>query len=244
MELIDPIKSLHTDKTIPEIDTAKANVIFDIVFGLTKAQALLVAHDLDLFSIIDKNNSISLEEISTLLDIQPRPTQALLSMCASLALVALNAEHKFELTEIAKHFLLKKSPFYIGGALDITLINGEIYSFKSFRHAIQNNSSQVYQGKDLFQTNEEQEELARKFTHAMHCKSMVMANQWPQKIDLSIYKTFLDIGGGSGAHSITTVLKWDHLYAIVYDRPAVCEVAQGKPCLPWAVIAKNKLSIF
>jgi len=223
----------HQAKTNPQEQFAslnysseKASKIFDIVFGMPAAQALHVAHELTLFEIINQHQALSLEEISTILKIQNRPAQALLSMCASLELVNLNKQHKYELTDMAKHFLLKESPFYVGGALDITLMNNEVYLFKSFKQALFNNTSQIYQGKELFKTNEEQEELAKIFTHAMHGKSMAMANVWPKKLDLSNHKTFLDIGGGSAAHSIAATLHWDHLNAIVYEQPAVSKVAE------------------
>ena len=35
----------------------------------------------------------------------------------------------------------------------------------------------------------------------------------------------LDVGGGSGAHSIGAALKWPDLHAIVFDAAPVCEVA-------------------
>ena len=36
----------------------------------------------------------------------------------------------------------------------------------------------------------------------------------------------LDVGGGSGAHSIGALLRWPNLQGIVLDRPPVCEVAR------------------
>lgn len=207
--------------------TEKASKIFDVVFGLPAAQALHVAHELNLFGLLNEATALSLENIANRLKIQSRPAQALLAMCASLDLVCLNPQGQYELSDIAKQFLLKESPFYVGGALDITLMNNEVYSFKSLKEALLNNTSQIYQGKELFKTNEEQHELAKMFTHAMHGKSMAMANVWPPKIDLSAHKTFLDIGGGSGAHSIANALHWNHLNAIVYERPGVAEVAES-----------------
>lgn len=213
--------------SLPKIaDTEKASAIFDVVFGLPAAQAVHVAHELHLFEILAQHSALTLEEIATQLKIQERPAQSLVSMCTSLNLLQLNNQKKFELTDTARHFLLKESPFYVGGALDITLMNGEVYSFKSYRQALIHNTSQVYQGKELFKTNEEQIGLAKAFTHAMHGKSMAMANVWPKKIDLSAHHTFLDIGGGSGAHSITAMLHNANLKAIVYDRPGVCDVAK------------------
>lgn len=224
--MLDTIDDLDVKAKIKFPECEKANSIFNVIFGLPAAQALHVAHKLNLFEMLAKRKEMSLQEISTMLKIELRPTQALISMCAGLGFLRCNRNQKFELTETSTHFLLKESPFYAGGMLDTTLMNSEVYSFKSFEQAIQNNASQVYQGKELFKTNEEQAELAKGFTRCMHGKSMALAGVWPKKINLSAHHRFLDVGGGSGAHSIGAALQWPNLQAIVYDRPVVCEVAE------------------
>src|SRR5262249_21611418 len=49
---------------------------------------------------------------------------------------------------------------------------------------------------------------------------------WPEALDLSMHHMMLDIGGGSGAHSIGATLRWPNLKATVLDIGPVCEVAQ------------------
>ncbi len=48
---------------------------------------------------------------------------------------------------------------------------------------------------------------------------------WPECYDLSENEVMLDIGGGSGVHSIGAVQSWPNLKAVVLDTPQVCEVA-------------------
>jgi len=65
------------------------------------------------------------------------------------------------------------------------------------------------------------------FALAMHSMSMGAALAWPKAIDLSAYQVMLDVGGGSGAHSIGATLQWPHLQALVFDRDAeMLQVAQ------------------
>jgi hypothetical protein len=45
-------------------------------------------------------------------------------------------------------------------------------------------------------------------------------------LDLSRNRVLLDVGGGSGAHSIGSVTHWPDLRAIVFDIAPVCEVAE------------------
>lgn len=215
-----------TTESLKMLENDSAIRLFNVVLGLPAIQALHVAHELNLFEIIGPSNALSLQELSDILHIQPRPLQALLSVCASFDLLKLSNIGCFALTEMAKNLLLKESPFYLGKSLDLNLRNADIYSFKSLKKALLENASQVYGGKELFQTNEEQAQLAKYFTHCMHGKSIGMAGLWPNKIDFSRNHCLLDIGGGSGAQSIGAVSRWPNLKAIVYDRPIVTDVAQ------------------
>ena len=87
-------------------------------------------------------------------------------------------------------------------------------------------TSKAYGDKEVFKSHEEQAARARTFTRAMHSTSLGPALAWPEMIDLSRHVVMLDVGGGSGAHSIGATLQWPHLQAIVFDRFPVCEVAQ------------------
>jgi cyclopropane fatty-acyl-phospholipid synthase-like methyltransferase len=60
----------------------------------------------------------------------------------------------------------------------------------------------------------------------MHSISMTLAHAWPNIANLSSSRLMLDIGGGSGAHSIGAVLASPDLQAMVLDLQPICEVAQ------------------
>ena len=53
------------------------------------------------------------------------------------------------------------------------------------------------------------------------------AKEMAGKIDLSGRKKLLDIGGGSGAYSITLTQKYPDLHAVIYELPNVAKVAEG-----------------
>ena len=79
--------------------------------------------------------------------------------------------------------------------------------------------------RQIGQPHEEQAELARAFTRAMHSISLGPALAWPAALDLSGHRLLLDVGGGSGAHCIGAALRWPNLQASVFDLAPVCEVA-------------------
>src|SRR5205085_141436 len=64
------------------------------------------------------------------------------------------------------------------------------------------------------------------FTRVMHGHSTAPALAWPSRIDFGECTRMLDLGGGSGAHSIGAARRWPRLRATVLDVPAVCAAAE------------------
>ena len=206
----------------PKTDEGK---IWDIInVGCVGYGSFLVAYELGLFSLL-ADQPQTLAEICETLRIKSRAAEALVSMNVSLGLLQIS-NGAYTLTQLAKDYLLENSPTYIGGFLDIHIASFEVFSFDSIKQAVLTNSSQVYSRKKLFQAHEEQVTLARSFTKAMHDHSMAAALAWSQALDLSKYRRMLDIGGGSGAHSIAAVLRWADLQATILELPIVCDIAQ------------------
>lgn len=197
--------------------------LWDIIMGIYGYQAVLLCHELGLFPLL-AGKPLGLAEIAAALQIAPRPAQALLQVCRALGLVTV-AEEKFSLTPLAEDYLLESGPVYFGGFLDYTLAHRSVLSYDSLKEAVLTNSAQVYGGAELYNSHQEEEELARAFTRMMHSHSQAPAQVWPEKIDLAGIRTMLDIGGGSGVHSIGAALCWPELRVVLFDLPAVCAVA-------------------
>jgi len=197
--------------------------LWDIVFSLMVGPAVLVAHDLKLFALLAEKPR-ALSEVCDLLDIPPRPAEILLSVCAALGLIEL-AEGSYRLTPLAEDYLVESSPTYFGAYLDLKIANGSLYSCATLKQAVLRDSPQIYAGRGIFETHDEQDSLAVRFTRAMHSISMAPALSWPDHIDLSGSSVMIDVGGGSGAHAIGAVRRWPNLRAIVFERPNVCSVS-------------------
>jgi hypothetical protein len=196
--------------------------ILDIEVGIVGYMAVLVAHKLKLFSCLGQTPR-TLVDVCQALNLARRPAEALLNVSMSLGLVHKQGE-SYALTPLAEDYLLETSPTYFGAVLDLDL--AEPLSFESLEKAVLTNAQQVYGGGDWVKSHAEQADLARTFTRAMHGYSMGPALAWPEVLDLSEHRQMLDIGGGSGAHSIGAVLKWPDLQATNFDIAPVCEVAQ------------------
>ncbi len=194
--------------------------VFDVLAGLFKYQTLMLANELNLFSSLNDGPK-SLEEISKKLNIASRSTEALLLMLVNMNFISLS-DQKYSLTDHAKKYLLKDSPTYFGGLLDIFALN----TLESLRQSVLSNEPKVYGDEAIFDSHEKQFDIARNFTQAMHSSSIAPASAWPEFFDFSNHKVFLDIGGGSGAHIIGVLNRWTHLKGINFDIPPVCEVSQ------------------
>lgn len=197
-------------------------ILMDIENAVLGYMSIYVAHKLKLFSLLDEAPR-TLAEVCLSLNLARRPAEALLRVGLALGLVQKKDEH-YALTAMAEDYFLEASPFYWGHALDLDM---SMYpSLDSLENMFLSDAHQMYGGGDWVKTHEENPEQARMFTNAMHSYSMGPALAWPEKIDLSKHQQMLDIGAGSGAHSIGAVLKWQNLQVTAFDIAPVCDITQ------------------
>ncbi len=199
--------------------------IWDLLFGAFYLPAVLVAHELGLFRALAEK-PLSLEELCTRFTLAPRALAAVLSICAARDLLVWEAGC-YRLTPLAEDFFLRASDTYFGGFLDIIVANYDSFSFAQVKQAVQTNQPQIYEPGQSFWTRPEDEQwlVSRAYTLGMHAHSMAAAQVWPEKIDLSEHRLMLDLGGGSGAHSIGAALRWPQLRCEIRDLPMVVPVA-------------------
>jgi hypothetical protein len=178
--------------------------LWDLIAGARGYTALLIAHDLKLFAALGERPR-TLHDICEALNLTSQPAEALLTMLESLALVQSHHGH-YALTPLSIDALLESSPTYFGWYLDREIANASVFSFEAIKAAVLNNSGLSLRAD------------RRLFAHAMHSMSMGAALAWPKVIDLAPYPVMLDIGGGSGAHSIGAALHWPHLQVLLFDK--------------------------
>jgi ubiquinone/menaquinone biosynthesis C-methylase UbiE len=197
----------------------------DLNQGIYAYAAIMVAHKLKLFPLLASGPK-TLPDICTALSIKPRPAQAILAASSAHGF-ARSSDGSYSLTPLGEQYMLETSPTYFGFMLDLLIANADNnLSYSSVERAVLTDAQQVVQGDHVFQTVAEQAEMARAFTRGMHSLSVGPGLTWPGAIDLSGYECMLDVGGGSGAHSLGAVSRWPHLRAVVLDLPPVCEVAR------------------
>jgi SAM-dependent methyltransferase len=192
--LPEDIRKPHTDD----------RPLWDLIAAARGYTAMLIAHDLKLFALLGERPR-TLPDICETLTLASHPAEALLIMLESLALVQAQNGH-YALTPLAADALLERSPTYVGWYLDREIANDSVFSLASLKDAVVNDSGLSLRAD------------RRLFAHAMHSMSMGAALAWPKTIDLSPSQVMLDVGGGSGAHSIGAALHWPHLQVLLFDK--------------------------
>jgi len=200
------------------------HLIWNLIFSFWATPAVLVAHDLKLFTFLGER-SRTLGEVCAALGTSERSTKVLLQANVTFGLIA-ERHGKYKLTPVATEYLDEGSPINLGGYLNFLVANHGLWSVASLKKAVLTNSPQAGGGKDFFTDPEMQRAFARVFTKAMYSHSIGSALVWPDKVDLSKHRKLLDIGGGSGAQTVGALLRWRKLTGIVLDTPPVIAEAQ------------------
>ncbi len=188
-------------------------------------QSVLVAHEVGLLRLL-VSSPYSIEELSEKLGLHPRAIQSMVSSAGAMGLVEKNFE-KYQLTKIGNFYFKNSGYLDYGKVLDVLIEQADIMNYFSIKEAILNNKSQVNEGKDIF-TNDQMNIGSRStFINALHHKAYAPAFSWARKYKLSKSKLFIDVGGGSGIHSIAACLTNPGLKAILCERPSVLNYTKG-----------------
>jgi O-methyltransferase domain/Dimerisation domain len=197
--------------------------LWNVFLAIWGYPAVLVAHELKLFELL-ADKPLTLDEICHARQLKPRPAHAILAVCTSLGLMALRGG-RYALTPASREYLLPSSPFYFGLNWDGFRPVMSVWLPDSLREAVLTDKPQGVFADPAGVFAAWHAEHARHFTLAMHSASIAPAMVWPSKVDLAKHRVMLDVGGGSGAHSIGAVSVRPKLRAIVLDQAPICAIA-------------------
>lgn len=206
--------------TFPRYDDAAA---FEVATNLFVYPAMLIAHRLGLFERLGEGPR-TLDEIGAALGLARRPAEALVNASAALGFVRRDGD-RFALTARARDLLLPASRQYFGAFWDLMYDNGDTFSIAGLEAALRGDAPHVYGETDVFDSHRRHEALGMRFTRAMQSLSASHAMVWPTKLDLARHRVMLDVGSGSGANAVGALSAWPALRAVLFDLPAVCELA-------------------
>ena len=172
-----------------------------------KTCTLHAAVRLDLFSAI-ADDSLTAEQVSGALDVDPRGLATLLNALCAMELLT-KKDNTYSNTDPVRTFLCKSSPQYIG-----FMIMHHFHLMESW-HRMDEGIKKGGPIKDRSPfSNEEQRES---FLMGMFNIGMTTAPHAATKVDLKGCNRLLDLGGGPGTFAIHFCLENPELDASIYD---------------------------
>ena len=186
-------------------------------------QGVLVAYDLGFFKLLN-DKTLSIHDIAKHLKISTRSVQALISCCCTMDLVVSEDGKTYGLSLSGKTFLTPEVKTFYGGVFDLLIKQVKIMDFEVIKKSILTNAPQIDDQSDLFSS----EGLGStvEFVRATHQKAVAPAFYWTNVLKLDGYNRFIDIGGGSGVHTIAACLNNPSLAGILCDRQPVINCAK------------------
>lgn len=181
-------------------------------------QTILAAYQMGLFKLFfDK--TLSLKDIACKLSISERAAQAMVTCACALDLIE-SAEDGYQLSSLGKVYFDENRPEYYGKVLDLLIQESQIMNFETIKECLITNRQQIRKNAELFSTSESLSNT-EEFVASLHQKAYNPAFFWSKTNLLSSCKKMVDLGGGSGIHTIAACLNHPQLIGVVCDRPSV-----------------------
>lgn len=187
----------------------------DAVSAYRLPVVLMAALELDLFTAIG-NRTWTVPELAKELKVSER---GLTILCRNLAMagVLLKRGATYKNTRLGETALNANHPAYRGGYLD--LIKSHWQDWCRLRESIRS-------GLPIDHDIPDSPEWRRRFTWAMHHRTLEIAPAITAQVKLGRAGTLLDLGGGPGTYALAFLTHNRRLRATVCDRDAALDVAR------------------
>ena len=218
----------------PEMETAEKTVvspahIMEVGMGFWASKALLAAVKLNLFTEIG-DGSLTGVELQERLELHPRSSADFFDTLVSLGFLHRHgngAESRYGNTLETRIYLVKTSPAYVGGLLEMA--NDRLYPYwGSLEEGLRTGQPQneiKRTGKSGFDAIYAQPAVLEQFLHGMAGAQagnfMVLANAF----DFGQYNSLCDIGGANATLSICMAQQHPYLQCLSVDLPPVAPIA-------------------
>jgi hypothetical protein len=210
-----------------EVPTCDDRPIWDVWLSLLWLPAVTVADELEIFDSLAREPATP-AELAERHGFDLRGAEILLSLLTSLGFCVSHLG-RYRVTEPARNFLLRASPFYWGGVFVQQRTQNPIHA--AIRGAVLRREyrmvgqSSAEPPVEMWESGQMDVPTARGIAAFMHSHSLAAATGMALRVDLSGVTSLLDVGGGSGCFSITLAQQNPKLRCTVLDLPAMCEVA-------------------
>ena len=211
-----------------ELPTTDDRPIWDLWLSSFWLPAVTAAVDIEVFESLAQSPA-SHTTLATRLSLSARGTEILLPLLASLRLLVCH-EGRYQLTDLARLYLLKESPYFWGGLL--SRMGTAAPQYNAVKEALRRGDPTSTTGRkddrpvDAWASGKVEIEQARMIAAFMHSHSVPAALGLARNIDFAGVKRLLDVGGGSGCFCIALAERHPDLRCTIMELPAMCEVAK------------------
>jgi hypothetical protein len=212
-----PLKQTPFTGEAPTVDD---RLLWGLWLSPTWLPSVTAADELGLFDRLSDGSSATAEELAASLELAPRAMRALLGLLASLGLLQHHAG-AFALTETSRAYLVSSSPFYWGPALIphkmVPMSHAQILqALRSDKAGGNTDAAAMWKAPDPM--------MLRMFTSVMHAHSLPTASALARHEAFFGVRKLLDVGGGSGAYSVSMALRHKALECTVLELPAMTAI--------------------
>lgn len=206
--------------------------ILQIGFGFWASKTLLSAVELAVFSQL-ADGPKSGPDLQGAIGLHPRATFDFLDTLVALGLLERDGSGesaRYANTPATARFLVKSSPQYIGGILEMA--NARLYRFwadltTALKTGLPQNEIKET-GKSMFEALYADPARLEQFMDAMSGISMGNFIAFAEKFDFSSYQTLADIGGATGQLSAIVATRHPHMRCRTCDLPEVQPIAERR----------------
>jgi acetylserotonin N-methyltransferase len=219
-----------------EAPTSDDRRIWDLWLTHTYQVAIVTADEVGVFTSLS-NEPAGIEELSARLDFDERATGVLLRLLASLGLLTPRLG-RFHLTDQARQYLVKSSPFYWGNMMRVgvhqelcellkTRLTDKGSLWRTGPEGAPKLSGDAETPTEGWAGGRISPEAARAIAAGMHSHSLPAAIGVARNYDFRGVKRVLDVGGGSGCFMIAMAQAHPALKCTIMELDTMCEVASS-----------------
>jgi SAM-dependent methyltransferase len=214
--MTNPLDLLRTPNTDP-------TSIYRYRDGLYAADLLTAAiSHFDFFTWLGEHSS-DLAGICQGLQIQPRPTDVMLTLFTAMGLIR-SSDGVFSLTDRAEEHLVKSSPWHIGPYFDSTKERPVCLDMVTVLRTGKPANWASLKNEKKWSKAMETDAFAKQFTAAMDARGVYLGPAMANQLDCANHRHLLDIAGGSGIYSCVMVARHAHLRATVFEKSPVDQI--------------------
>ena len=178
---------------------------------------------LDFFSRLAKSPADA-HAICASLGLAERPVDVMLTLFCAMGYIE-KKDGAFHLTEIAREFLVRESPWFVGPYfahfVDRPICKGLLETLHTDKPSWSGAAAQKPWAEAM-----EDDTFAEQFTGTMDSRGRYVGPVLAAQLDLKSHRALLDIAGGSGIYACCIVAAHPHLKATVFEKPPVDRVTQ------------------